>query len=241
VNVWHLDKDAPQIEFPLNIRNLQQKFLECLIQGNESQAIIIISNLLYSTISKERILFDIILPTLNILNDMYSRGKISESEKILISTSAIDLVLMTKFVSTLDTPKLKASSIIVSGSEEANYFARIASVILYLMGWHSLYFGNVENKIDPFFDIDIQRLVTRKLKSMNGLSTVMIFSFNANTLKFLSNTIKALRNKVENDLRIAIFTNIDLLQESQGMDVDYCTTDLKALIDWAKQEYHMSS
>ena len=236
-----MDKDAPQIEFPLNVRNLQQKFLECLLQGNESQAIIIISNLLYSTISKERILFDIILPTLNILNDMYSRGKISESEKILISTSAIDLVLMTKFVSTLDIPKLKASSIVVSGSEEANYFARIASVMLYLMGWNSLYLGNVENKIDPFFDIDIQRLVTRKLKSMNGLSVVMIFSFNINTLKFLSNTIKVLRKKVENDLRIAIFTNNDLMQESKGMDVDFCTTDLKALIVWIKEEYRMSS
>jgi hypothetical protein len=172
---------------------------------------------------------------------MYSRGKISESEKILISTSAIDLVLMTKFVSTLDTPKLKAFSIVVSGSEEANYFARIASVILYLMGWNSLYLGNVENKIDPFFDIDIQRLVTKKLKTMNGLSVVMIFSFNANTLKFLSNTIKVLRNKVENDLRIAIFTKSDLLQESQDMDVDYCTTDLKALIDWTKEEYRTSS
>ena len=215
--------------------------MECLIQGNESQAIIIISNLLYSTISKERILFDIILPTLNILNDMYSRGKISESEKILISTSAIDLVLMTKFVSTLDIPKLKASSIVISGSEEANYFARIASVALYLLGWHSLYLGNVETKIDPFFDIDIQRLVTRKLKSMNGLSIVMIFSFNANTLKFLSNTIKVLRKKVENNLRIAIFTNNDFLQESQDMDVDYCTTDLKAIMDWAKEEYHKSS
>jgi len=236
-----LDKDAPEIEFPLNVRNLQQKFLECLIQGNESQAIIIISNLLYSTISKERILFDIILPTLNILNDMYSRGKISESEKILISTSAIDLVLMTKFVSTLDIPKLNASSIVVSGSEEANYFARIASVVLYLLGWHSLYLGNVENKIDPFFDIDIQRLVTRKLKNMNGLSIILIFSFNANTLKFLSNTIKVLRKKVENNLKIAIFTNNDLLQQSQGMDVDYCTTDLKAIMDWAKEEYRKSS
>lgn len=172
---------------------------------------------------------------------MYSRGKISESEKILISTSAIDLVLMTKFVSTLDIPRLKASSIVVSGSEEANYFARIASVMLYLMGWNSLYLGNVENKIDPFFDIDIQRLVTRKLKSMNGLSVVMIFSFNINTLKFLSNTIKVLRKKVENDLRIAIFTNNDLMQESQGMDVDFCTTDLKALIVWIKEEYRMSS
>lgn len=236
-----MDKDAPEIEFPLNVRNLQQKFLECLIQGNESQAIIIISNLLYSTISKERILFDIILPTLNILNDMYSRGKISESEKILISTSAIDLVLMTKFVSTLDIPKLNASSIVVSGSEEANYFARIASVVLYLLGWHSLYLGNVENKIDPFFDIDIQRLVTRKLKNMNGLSIILIFSFNANTLKFLSNTIKVLRKKVENNLKIAIFTNNDLLQQSQGMDVDYCTTDLKAIMDWAKEEYRKSS
>jgi hypothetical protein len=31
------------------------------------------------------------------------------------------------------------------------------------------------------------------------------------------------------------------MQESQGMDVDYCTTDLKALIDWVKEEYRMSS
>jgi len=236
-----LDKDAPPIEFPINIRDLQQKFLDCLLQGNESQATNIISNLLFSTISKERIIFDIILPTLNILNDMYDRGKISESEKLLVSNSALDLVLMTKFVSVTDTPRLRAYSIIVSGSDEATYLARIASVTLHLMGWHSLYLGNVENKIDPFFDIDIQRLVTRKLKSMNGLSVVMIFSFNVNTLKFLSNTIKVLRKKVENDLRIAIFTNIDLMQESQGMDVDYCTTDLKALIDWVKEEYRMSS
>jgi len=191
--------------------------------------------------SKERILFDIILPTLNILNDMYNRGKISESEKLLIFTTALDLVLMTKFVSTIDTAKLKAYSIVVSGSEEATYYARIASVILHLIGWHSLYLGNVENKIDPFFDIDIQRLITKKLKNMNGLSAVMIFSFNANTLKFLSNTIKALRKKVENDLRIAIFTNNDLLQVSQEMDVDYSTTDLKSLIDWAKDEYHNTS
>ena len=236
-----MDKDAPPIEFPLNTHNLQQKFLDCLIQGNESQAIIIISNLLFSTISKERILFDIILPTLNILNDMYNRGKISESEKLLISTTALDLVLMTKFVSTIDTPKLKAYSIVVSGSEEATSHARIASVILHLMGWHSLYLGNVENKIDPFFDIDIQRLITKKLKNVNGLSAVMIFSFNANTLKFLSNTIKALRKKTENDLRIAIFTNNDLLQVSQEMDVDYSTTDLKSLIDWAKDEYRNTS
>jgi methanogenic corrinoid protein MtbC1 len=236
-----LDKDAPPIEFPLNTHNLQQKFLDCLIQGNESQAIIIISNLLFSTISKERILFDIILPTLNILNDMYNRGKISESEKLLISTTALDLVLMTKFVSTIDTAKLKANSIVVSGSEEATYHARIASVILHLIGWHSLYLGNVENKIDPFFDIDIQRLITKKLKNMNGLSAVMIFSFNVNTLKFLSNTIKALRKKVENDLRIAIFTSNDLLQVSQEMDVDYSTTDLKSLIDWANDEYRNTS
>jgi hypothetical protein len=74
------------------------------------------------------------------------------------------------------------------------------------------------------------------------MSVVMIFSFNVNTLKFLSNTIKALRKKVENDLKIAIFTSNDLLQESQGMDVDYCTTDLKSIMDWAKQEYRdMSS
>ena len=235
-----MDKEAPHIEFPLNIHNLQQKFLDCLIQGNESQAKNIISNLLFSTISKERILFDIILPTLNIINDMYERGKINESEKLLIFTTALDLVLMTKFVSTIDTPEIKAYSIIVSGSEEATYQARIASVIFHLMGWHSLYLGNVENKIDPFFDIDIQRLIIKKLKNAGGLAAILIFSFNANTLRFLSNTIKALRSKVGVDLRIAICTNNDLLQVSQDMDVDYATTELTSLIDWTKEEYRNS-
>jgi hypothetical protein len=65
----------------------------------------------------------------------------------------------------------------------------------------------------------------------------MIFSFNANTLKFLSNTIKALKKKVESELRIAIYTNNDLLQVSHEMDVDYSTTELTSLIDWAKDEY----
>ena len=103
-----------------------------------------------------------------------------------------------------------------------------------------MYLGNVENKIDPFFDIDIQRLITKKLKNVNGLSAIMIFSFNANTLKFLSNTIKSLKKKIENDLRIAIYTNNDLLRVTQQLDVDYSTTELRSLIEWAKEEYQNS-
>lgn len=232
-----MDKDAQQIAFPLNVHSTQQKFLECIIHDNESQAINIISNLLFSSISKERIILDVILPTLNTLNDMYDRGKINESERLLISTFVVDLVLMIKFVSTTDIPKLKAYSVVVSGSDESTYHARITSVILHLMGWQSFYLGNVENKIDPFFDIDLQRLISKKIKNMNGLSTVIIFSFNANTLKFLSNTINALKEKIENDLHIAVYTNQDLLQLSWEMEVDYCTTELRSLIDWAKDEY----
>ncbi len=193
--------------------------------------------MLFSTISKERILFDIVLPTLNIINDMYSRGKINESEKLLIFTTALDLALMTKFVGITETEQLKAYCMIISGSEEATYMARIASIILHLIGWHSLYLGSIENKIDPFFDIDIQRLITKKLSNVEGLVVIQIFSFNMNTLKFLSNTIKTLRNKFRGDLRIAICTNNDLLQASQDMDVDYTTTELTSLIEWTKEEY----
>ncbi len=168
---------------------------------------------------------------------MYSRGKINESEKLLIFTTALDLTLMTKFVGNTETEQLKAYCMIISGSEEATYLARIASVILHLIGWHSLYLGSIENKIDPFFDIDIQRLITKKLSNVEGLVVIQIFSFNANTLKFLSNTIKTLRNKFRGDLRIAICTNNDLLQASQDMDVDYTTTELISLIEWTKEEY----
>ena len=44
-------------------------------------------------------------------------------------------------------------------------------------------------------------------------------------------------NLEADDIKIVIFTNNDLLQVSQDIEVDYNTADLTSLIDWAKEQY----
>ena len=44
--------------------------------------------------------------------------------------------------------------------EDRIYYAKTGTVALQLLGWESLYIGNVEQHIDPFFDIDLQRYLS---------------------------------------------------------------------------------
>ena len=43
--------------------------------------------------------------------------------------------------------------------------------------------GNVETRIDPFFDIDIQRYVVKTFGSKKGLVAIIIFSYSERQLK----------------------------------------------------------
>ena len=57
--------------------------------------------------------------------------------------------------------KPNAYAIVVAGSEDQIYSAKIGATTLQILGWNSLYIGNVEQHIDPFFDIDLERYITK--------------------------------------------------------------------------------
>ena len=237
VNVWYLETGVIDFEFPINFLEIQQRFLNAVLIGDENQGRRIITTVINSSADELKILTDVILPTVNTLNELYNRGRLGKTEKISLLNMILELIDLIKFNLQPMEIKPNAYAIVVAGSEDQIYSAKIGATTLQILGWNSLYIGNVEQHIDPFFDIDIHRLIAKKLKNVKGLSAVMIFSFNANTLKFLSNTMKALRDKIENDIKIVIFTNNDLLQVSQDIEVDYNTADLTSLIDWAKEQY----
>ena len=187
--MWYLNKNVSSIEFPINLNQVQQKFLDSLIKGNEELARSMIIELLSSDINKIRILVDVILSSLSIMSDLYNRGKIGETDRLYIYTVATDIVTSIKFAPYVDNIK-NATSLSIASSEESIYLGKIASVALYLLGWNSYYLGNVESKIDPFFDIDIQRFVLRKFQNSKGIVVITIFSGNENSLRFLGTNTK---------------------------------------------------
>jgi hypothetical protein len=112
-------------------------------------------------------------------------------------------------------------------------------VAFQVQGWNSTYVGNVEDEIDPFFDIDFQRYVSRVWASKRGLMLICIFSSGEGSLRFLSSASKSLKGRLKGDLRVAIFATPELQQAAEEA-YDYSAKDLLSLVEWAEREYSIS-
>jgi hypothetical protein len=97
----------------------------------------------------------------------------------------------------------------------------------------------VEDEIDPFFDIDFQRYVSRVWASRRGFMLICIFSSGEGSLRFLSSASKALKGRLKGELRVAISATPELQQAAEEA-YDYSAKDLLSLVEWAEREYNIA-
>jgi hypothetical protein len=240
LNVWYLDKNTSQLEFPINYVEVQQKLLDSLLVGNNTGALNLVYNLITTDVTKEYLLTQVILPTINIIDDLYNRGRISESERQAFQTFAMDLIALVGLVPNTSPRTLRARSLCIAGSESSVHFAKIASAVMNLSGWNAVFMGNVETKIDPFFDIDLQRFILKFYGKSKGLVVILIFSFSEGPLRFLCNAVKSLKSRFSGDLRLILFTKEELGGTAQTLGADWVTWDIFQLHKWLESEYKKS-
>ena len=106
-----------------------------------------------------------------------------------------------------------------------------------ILGWNSLYIGNVEQHIDPFFDIDFQRYIMQVWNNKKGLMIICIYSSEESSLRFLNAATKSIKAKLKGQVSIVLLATPDLQLVSEAMDADYRAKDLQSLIDWTESEY----
>jgi predicted transcriptional regulator len=237
VNVWFLEAGVIDFEFPLNYIEVQQKFMNAIMLGDENQLRRIILNVINSDIEPIKILTHVIQPTLNTLNDLYSRGRLGKTERISLLNMILELVDLMKFNVQPVEMKSNAFAIIVAGSEDRIYYAKVGAVSLQILGWNSLYIGNVEQHIDPFFDIDFQRYIMQVWNNKKGLMIICIYASEESSLRFLNAATKSIKAKLKGRVNIVLLATPDLQLVSEAMDADHRAKDLQSLIEWTESEY----
>jgi predicted transcriptional regulator len=237
VNVWFLETGVTDFEFPINYLEVQQKFINAIMIGDQNQAHRIIINIINSNIEKIRIVTDVILPTVNTLNELYNRGRLGVTERISLLNMISELVDLLKFNIRPDRMKQNAHAISVVGSEDRIYHAKIGALALQILGWNSSYIGNVEHYIDPFFDIDFQRYVVKIWNNKKGLMIIFIYSSEEGSLRFLSATIKSIKGKLKAEIKMILLSTPELLSLAETIGADYVAKDIQSLIEWAENEY----
>jgi DNA-binding MarR family transcriptional regulator len=239
VNVWVLESGVGDIEFPLNYLQVQQRLIEAILAGEDEQARKIMLSTLNSNVDQVRVLTEVVIPATNTISELYSRGRLGKTDRTFLHSLMMELVDIAKFNVRPVEQKTSANAIFVAGSDDRVLMAKCAAVAFQVQGWNSTYVGNVEDEIDPFFDIDFQRYVSRVWASKRGLMLICIFSSGEGSLRFLSSASKSLKGRLKGDLRVAIFATPELQQAAEEA-YDYSAKDLLSLVEWAEREYNIA-
>jgi methanogenic corrinoid protein MtbC1 len=237
VNIWFVQIGAGDIEFPINYIQVQQKLISSVVAGDEDHARRILLSVMNSNVDQVRVMTDVVLPAVNTIGELYSRGRLNKTELTFLLNLMMELIDLVKFNVRPKEQKANAHALCVAGSEDRVHIAKAAAVALLARGWDSSFIGDVGEQIDPFFDIDFQRYLLRLWSNKHGLMLVCIFSSGEGSLRFLSSTAKGMKGKIKGDLRITAVTT-QQLQPVAEESSDYVAKDLVALIEWAEREFN---
>jgi methanogenic corrinoid protein MtbC1 len=236
VNIWFAQIGVADIEFPINYIQIQQKLIGSILAGDEDHGRRILLSVMNSSVDDVRVLTDVVLPAVNTIGELYSRGKLNKTERVFLVNLMMEFIDLIKFNVKPAEQKAHAQVVCVAGSEDRIPMAKSAAVALLARGWDSTYIGDVGKQIDPFFDIDFQRYLLRLWSSKHGLMLVCIFSSGEGSLRFLSSTAKQMKGKIKGELLTAAITTQDLQPNAQE-NTDYVAKDLLSLVEWAEREF----
>lgn len=232
VNVWFLETGIADLEFPVSYTQVQQRLLELALAGEEEQARRLLVSVLNSSVDSVKILTDVILPAANTAGELYSRGRLGKTERAHLSALVGEFIDVVKFNAHPAEPRMNAHVLCVAGTEDRAHVAKSAAVVFRILGWDSRYIGNVEQDIDPFFDIDFQRYLSRVWGNKRGLMVVCIFSSGEGPGKFLTSTARTMRGRLKGELRVAA-----LASGETDEGPDYVAKDLQSMVDWCERQY----
>ena len=239
VNIWYIETGVADIEFPVNFMQVQQKMIGAILANDEEQARRILLGVLSSDIDKVKLFTEVILPAVNTVGELYSRGRLDKTERSFLFNLLMELIDLVKFNVRPSEQKANVQVLAVAGSDDNIHMAKSAAVAFSAIGWHSIYIGDVEEQIDPFFDIDFQRYISRIWGTKHGLMLVCIFASGEGSLRFLSSTAKAMKGRLRGQLRVAVIATPEL-QAIAEENSDYVAKDLLSLVQWAEREYNIT-
>lgn len=243
VNVWYLAGGVTELELPIDILDVQRLYMDTLFSHSEDEARRIILNVLNSGVDPVKLLSDVITPTLNAANELYSRGRMTVTETTFITNLISESINLIKFNSTRDDVKPNTYAVFMSAQGELDTIGpKMTSVAFYLKGWNSYFLGNVASETDLLFDIDLLKFLNKISKTRRGLMIMGISVMQKEHLQGTGETIKSVRSKLnKNFFVLAEGRAFDTKEEhelAEEIGADFYAKDLMSAIEWAEELYN---
>lgn len=235
INIWTIESGVEDIEYPLNYLHLQQKFITSLVGYNKRELGKILLNIIYSDTEVLKILKEIIIPSSNTIKGLYDRGRLGKTELIYLYNLLYDLVILIETYHKNTEYNKNIHNIFIAGNQDQILNSKILSVASAVSNCDTIYIGNIDQHIDPFFDIDLQRHISKFWIHKKGTKVIFLCCSEEGSLRFLFTTADYIKRKMTENIKIVLFVNSDILDLAKDLKFDFITSDLNLLIIWLEE------
>ena len=235
INIWTIESGIEDIEFPLNYLHLQQKFITSLIGYNKRELSKILLNIIYSDTEALKILKEIIIPSSNTIKGLYDRGRLGKTELIYLYNLLFDLIILIEIYHKNTEYNKNIHNIFIAGNQDQILNSKILSVASEVSNCDTIYIGNIEQHIDPFFDIDLQRHIAKFWLHKKGTKVIFLCCSEESSLRFLFTAADYIKRKMTENIKVVLFVNSEILDLAKDLKFDFITSDLNSLIIWLEE------
>ena len=235
LNLWFVDEDIEQLNFPDDYFLVQEKFLSHVIDCNERHVNNLIKNCINSKAKMDKIITEIIIPTIPHIQKLFDDGKIGKSEEQLMTgIISNSLQMITYHSGHSDSGK---NVIILSADSESILSSESAAAAFRSQNWNVFSIGDISSSIDVLFDLELRKLLSKTWKSKEGVMIVLVFSQTEEGLKFISDSFYSVKEKSENNLFIVLSGKTGKKVKIKG---DLSVSKLEDILQWSNTKYENS-
>ena len=230
VTLWFLEPGQESFIFPDDYYKITSKYLELLVKGNEDQVYSLIRNSLNSGASINKLILEVIYPTIEYVNNLFDSGKIGAAEQNLLRTTISKSLNIFNQISITADPKKNV--VVIAADPDSVLISESASASYHSDGWNVSHLGDMSSAINVLFDLDFQKLVGKIWKQKPGVLLIVIFSQTSEGLTFFADSINPNKKKSDKFMKLALCgkiskktkINSDLLSDKIGDILQWSNT-----------------
>jgi len=232
LNLWFVDEDIEQLNFPDDYFLVQEKFLSHVVDCNERPVYNIIKNCINSKAKMDKIVTEIIIPTIPQIQKLFDDGKIGKSEEQLMTGIVLNSIQMITHHS--GHSESGKNVIILSADSESLLLSESAAAAFRSQNWNVFSIGDISSSIDVLFDLELRKLLSKTWKSKEGVMIIIVFSQSEEGLKFISDSFYSVKEKSENNLFIILSGKTGKKVKIKG---DLSAPKLEDILQWSNTKY----
>ena len=227
--LWFLEPGQESFNFPDDYFKVVPQYLDYLVKGTEDQVYSLIRNCMYSGGTVNRLVLEVIFPSIDHIKKLFDDGKIGTSEQnLLMNTISKSLQIFNQIQVVSDSKK---NIVVIAAESQSRLYSEAASAVYHSDGWKVSHLGDMSSSINVLFDLDLQKLIGKIWKQKSGILIIAVFSQTDEGLSFFADSINSIKEKSGKQMKLALCGKVSKKTKIQS---DLTSEKISDILQWSQ-------